>query len=73
MLAQVQVSTPHMLAILNNTALGLFARQGETNLPHAQRVFPINLTAHWLAWSVKGAKKLCNSPGQGQSDPGFFL
>ena len=24
---------------LNNTALGLFARQGETNLPHAQRTF----------------------------------
>jgi predicted transposase YbfD/YdcC len=30
---------PHMLAILNNTALGLFARQGDTNLPHAQRTF----------------------------------
>lgn len=30
---------PHVLAILNNTALGLFARQGETNLPHAQRTF----------------------------------
>jgi hypothetical protein len=30
---------PHMLAILNNTALGLFARQGETNMPQAQRTF----------------------------------
>lgn len=28
-----------MLAILNNTAPGLFARQGETNLSHAQRSF----------------------------------
>lgn len=28
-----------MLAILNNPALGLFARQGETHLPHAQRSF----------------------------------
>jgi hypothetical protein len=30
---------PHVLAILNNTVLGLFARRGETNLPHAQRTF----------------------------------
>ena len=30
---------PQVLAILNNTAWGLFARQGETNLPHAQRTF----------------------------------
>lgn len=30
---------PHVLAILNNTALGLFARWGETYLPHAQRTF----------------------------------
>lgn len=30
---------PHLLAILNNTALGLFARQGESNLPYAQRTF----------------------------------
>lgn len=30
---------PHVLAILNNTALGLFARQGASHLPHAQRVF----------------------------------
>jgi predicted transposase YbfD/YdcC len=26
---------PDVLAILDNTALGLFARQGETNLAHA--------------------------------------
>jgi hypothetical protein len=30
---------PHLLAILNNTVWGLFARHGATNLPHAQRVF----------------------------------
>lgn len=30
---------PHLLAWLNNTAIGLFRRQGETNLPHAQRTF----------------------------------
>ncbi len=30
---------PHVLAILNNTVLGLFARRGETDLPHAQRAF----------------------------------
>ena len=30
---------PHVLAILNNIALGLFARRGEANLPHAQRTF----------------------------------
>jgi predicted transposase YbfD/YdcC len=30
---------PEMLAVLNNTALGLFARQGETNVAHARREF----------------------------------
>ncbi|GHO64409.1 hypothetical protein KSC_033010 [Ktedonobacter sp. SOSP1-52] len=30
---------PLELALLNNTALGLMARQGETNLAHAQRTF----------------------------------
>ena len=30
---------PHVLALLNNTAWGLFARQGHTNLPQAQRTF----------------------------------
>lgn len=30
---------PQVLAILNNTVWGLFSRQGETNLPHAQRTF----------------------------------
>ena len=34
---------PQILAILNNTAWGLFARQGETNLPHAQRTFAYQL------------------------------
>ncbi len=28
---------PQMLAVLNNTVLGLFARQGETNIAHARR------------------------------------
>ena len=30
---------PHVVALLNNTAWGVFARQGETNLPQAQRTF----------------------------------
>jgi predicted transposase YbfD/YdcC len=30
---------PHVLALLNNTAIGLMARRGETNLAHAQRTF----------------------------------
>lgn len=30
---------PEMLAVLNNTVLGLFARQGETNVAHARREF----------------------------------
>lgn len=30
---------PHVLAMLNNTVLGLFARRGETNLAQAQRTF----------------------------------
>ena len=30
---------PHVLALLTNTALGLFARRGESHLPHAQRTF----------------------------------
>jgi predicted transposase YbfD/YdcC len=31
--------TPHLLALLNNTAIGLFARQAENNLPRTQRAF----------------------------------
>jgi predicted transposase YbfD/YdcC len=30
---------PHLLAVLNNTAIGLVARRGETNLPRFQRTF----------------------------------
>jgi predicted transposase YbfD/YdcC len=30
---------PHLLALLNNTAIGLLARQGESNLPRAGRTF----------------------------------
>jgi len=30
---------PEMLAILNNIVLGLFARQGETNVAHTRRDF----------------------------------
>jgi predicted transposase YbfD/YdcC len=34
---------PEMLAILNNIALGLFAKQGETNVAHARRDFAYHL------------------------------
>jgi predicted transposase YbfD/YdcC len=34
---------PEMLAVLNNTVLGLFARQGETNIAHARREFAYHL------------------------------
>jgi len=34
---------PEMLALLNNTVLGLFARQGETNIAHARREFAYHL------------------------------
>ncbi len=38
--AQVRMGhAPQMLAILNNTVLGLLARQGETNVAHARREF----------------------------------
>jgi hypothetical protein len=30
---------PEMLAVLNNTVLGLLARQGETNVAQARRIF----------------------------------
>lgn len=30
---------PHLLALLNNTVIGLFRLQGESNLPQAQRTF----------------------------------
>jgi predicted transposase YbfD/YdcC len=30
---------PHLLALLNNTVIGLFRRQGESNLPQSQRTF----------------------------------
>ena len=30
---------PHLLALLNNTAIGLIARRGQNNLPRAQRTF----------------------------------
>ncbi len=30
---------PEMLAVLNNTMLGLFARQGESNVAYARRAF----------------------------------
>jgi hypothetical protein len=30
---------PHLLAILNNTVLGILARQGVTNVAHARREF----------------------------------
>lgn len=34
---------PHTLAALNNTVLGLFARQGQPNVPKAQRAFSYHL------------------------------
>jgi predicted transposase YbfD/YdcC len=38
--AQVRMGhAPEMLAVLNNTVLGLFARQGESNVAHARREF----------------------------------
>jgi hypothetical protein len=38
--AQVRMGhAPQMLAVLNNTILGLFARQGQTNIAHARRAF----------------------------------
>jgi hypothetical protein len=30
---------PHLLALLTNTAIGLFVHRGHTNLPRAQRTF----------------------------------
>lgn len=41
---------PHVLAILNHTALGLFARQGETPLPHAQRTFASHFDRALAPW-----------------------
>jgi len=38
--AQLRIGhAPQMLAVLNNTVLGLLARQGETNIAHARRAF----------------------------------
>jgi len=38
--AQVRMGhAPQMLAVLNNTVLGLFAKQGQTNIAHARRAF----------------------------------
>lgn len=34
---------PEMRAVLNNTVLGLFARQGETNIAQARREFAYHL------------------------------
>ena len=34
---------PHLLAILNNTVIGLVARQGSTNLAQARREFAYQL------------------------------
>jgi predicted transposase YbfD/YdcC len=42
---------PHLLAVLNNTALGLFARQGVTNVAEARREFAyqVDKALHSLA------------------------
>jgi len=34
---------PEMMAVLNNIVLGLFAKQGETNIAHARRDFAYHL------------------------------
>jgi len=34
---------PEMMAVLNNMVLGLFAKQGETNVAHARRDFAYHL------------------------------
>ncbi len=34
---------PEMMAVLNNIVLGLFAKQGETNIAHARRAFAYHL------------------------------
>ena len=34
---------PEMMAVLNNIVLGLFAKQGETNVAHARRDFAYHL------------------------------
>jgi hypothetical protein len=36
---------PHTLAALNNTVVGLFARQQQPNVPSAQRAFKLSLRA----------------------------
>ena len=42
--AQIRMGhAPEMLAVLNNIVLGLFARQGETNVAHARRDFAYHL------------------------------
>ncbi|GAC1397767.1 MAG: hypothetical protein NVS4B12_29160 [Ktedonobacteraceae bacterium] len=42
--AQVRMGhAPQMLAVLNNTVLGLFAHQGEVNVAHARREFAYHL------------------------------
>ena len=43
---------PEMLAVLNNIALGLFARQGETNMAQARREFAY-VSIDSLAWRLK--------------------
>jgi hypothetical protein len=43
---------PEMLAVLNNIVLGLFAKQGETNMAHARHDFAYHLDkelAHLVA------------------------
>ena len=43
-LAQLRIGhAPEMLAVLNNIVLGLFAKQGETNMAHARRDFAYHL------------------------------
>jgi hypothetical protein len=43
--------TPHLLAVLNNTALGVLSRQGVTHVAEARREFayPVDKALHSLA------------------------
>jgi len=62
--AQVRMGhAPEMLAVLNNTVLGLFARQGQPMSLRPDAHSPIISTEHSLLSWLKEEIRLCNSPG----------
>jgi hypothetical protein len=64
--AQLRIGhAPQMLAVLNNTVLGLFARQGERNVAHARREFAYHVEKALATLVACGRywTRLCNSPG----------